>query len=362
MRGDDPSEDYDGGWEKMQEHGHDLGDYILELDEYMHEATKPNDTQGHTPAHHGDWNRGRGKRRPTWQLVLEVAESLRAINHVTFSLADLVAGVQRIDPSRARGAIQPVIQGMTLNATGGPLQPCGKVLMRVQQGWYRLLSGDERQRANSHPKPDNPRLAVQPIRSGLLAEDEVKAAVGGYLMSFGAHVHVAWGHERGVDIEARWVVEGTGQVCERQLIEAKGEASLQPQQVNYFLGALGELVQRFEDPDASYGLALPDNPQYRRLVERLPLHARRCLKLTVYFVSRGDNGGLVVRFNHTPPPGGDPDEDKAIADHLTLYDLSMAKEVSLESVRRVLRDRPSGWCHDPQYRNPLLGGDSPPLP
>ena len=42
-----------------------------------------------------------------------------------------------------------------------------------------------------------------------------------------------------------------------------------PQQVNYFLGAIGELTQRMADPDAVYGLALPDNRQYRGLVDRL---------------------------------------------------------------------------------------------
>ena len=31
-----------------------------------------------------------------------------------------------------------------------------------------------------------------------------------------------------------------------------------PQQVNYFVGMLGELVQRMDDVQASYGIALPD--------------------------------------------------------------------------------------------------------
>ena len=40
-----------------------------------------------------------------------------------------------------------------------------------------------------------------------------------------------------------------------------------PQQVNFFLGAIGEPTQRMADPDAVYGLALPDNRQYRGLVD-----------------------------------------------------------------------------------------------
>lgn len=38
---------------------------------------------------------------------------------------------------------------------------------------------------------------------------------------------------------------------------------LQPQRVNYLLGALGELVQRMDDSASTYGLAFPDNRQYR---------------------------------------------------------------------------------------------------
>jgi hypothetical protein len=84
--------------------------------------------------------------RPTWQLVLEQARGLTERGYATFRLADLVANVQQVDPGRARGSIQPVIQGMTLNAGQGPLQPCGKVFMRVGRGWYRLLSDTERAR------------------------------------------------------------------------------------------------------------------------------------------------------------------------------------------------------------------------
>lgn len=34
--------------------------------------------------------------------------------------------------------------------------------------------------------------------------------------------------------------------------------------------AVGELVQRMDDPDARYGLALPNSRQYHGLVDRLP--------------------------------------------------------------------------------------------
>lgn len=76
--------------------------------------------------------------RPTWQLVIEVARRLSAERN-SFRLADIVAGVQQVDASRARTSIQPVVQGMTSNAGRGPQQPCGKVLLRTDHGWYRLL-------------------------------------------------------------------------------------------------------------------------------------------------------------------------------------------------------------------------------
>jgi hypothetical protein len=51
-------------------------------------------------------------------------------------------GVQRLEPDQARTSIQPVVQGMTRNAGRGPQQPCGKVRMRTDQGWDRVLAAD----------------------------------------------------------------------------------------------------------------------------------------------------------------------------------------------------------------------------
>lgn len=88
------------------------------------------------------------------------------------------------------------------------------------------------------PLPAKP----QPAESSgqLLAEDEVKIAVRDHLQGQGYVVKVAWGHEPGIDIDA--IRPG-----DHLLIEAKGEAASHPQQANYFVGALGELVQRFAE-------------------------------------------------------------------------------------------------------------------
>lgn len=140
------------------------------------------------------------------------------------------------------------------------------------------------------------RLSGQPLEAALtetadapaalLSEDEVKHAIKAHLESRGYHVEVKWGRERGIDIEASGPAG-------RLLLEAKGEVASQPQQTNYFIGALGELVQRMTDPQARYGLALPDNAFNRGLVARLPRLAWDRLNLGVYLVSRrGDDYGV----------------------------------------------------------------------
>jgi hypothetical protein len=53
---------------------------------------------------------------------------------------------------------------------------------------------------------------------------------------------------------------------------------------------LGELIQRMDDPEATYAIALPDNRQYRGLVSRLPSLAKRRMTLTVFWVDRTSDG------------------------------------------------------------------------
>ena len=125
-------------------------------------------------------------------------------------------------------------------------------------------------------------------RSGnLLTEDSVKTAVKAYLEGAGWSVTVAWGRNHGVDI-------GAHRDGEHLYLEAKGEATNSAQQANYFIGALGELVQRLRDPTARYGLALPDNQQFRRLAERLPPLAHERLNLVIMFVDRQDKSTITL--------------------------------------------------------------------
>lgn len=99
-------------------------------------------------------------------------------------------------------------------------------------------------------------LPAEPDRH-LLGEDEVKAAVRDHLQRLGYVVKLSWGHERGIDIDAI----GPG---DHLLIEAKGEPVSRPRQVNYFLGALGELVLRFAEPGAKYPTSVGHRAADRR--------------------------------------------------------------------------------------------------
>ncbi len=137
--------------------------------------------------------------------------------------------------------------------------------------------------------------AIQAVPSGndaVLTEDQVKLAVGEYLEQRGYEVEIMWGKARGIDIDAR---SDTGRI----VIEAKGQVdparpNFHQIQGNYFLNALGELIQRIDDSEAEYALALPDEARSRGLVDRLPELARERLRLKVFFVSKTDEG-LAVR-------------------------------------------------------------------
>lgn len=166
--------------------------------------------------------------------------------------------------------------------------PDGKIVNELVEGAAPRASASATTSATSVSPPA---LSNQPPvwvpGQPRVTEDEVKQAMKDLLEADGYRVTVAWGHTRGIDIEA-------ARSGSRLAIEAKGEAPAGPQQHNYFLNALGELVKGIDDPDAEYGLALPDNRQFVGLVERLPALARERLRLRVWLVRR-DGATLRVR-------------------------------------------------------------------
>lgn len=123
-----------------------------------------------------------------------------------------------------------------------------------------------------------------------LTEDQVKEALEAMLRNEGWRVGTHWGRAHGIDIDAH-------RGAERLVIEAKGEGSRQAMRVNFFLGALGELLQRMDSPDASYGLALPAHRQFAGLVSRLPAWVRARLNLRFYLVRPAPDGYEVGVFS-----------------------------------------------------------------
>jgi len=110
-----------------------------------------------------------------------------------------------------------------------------------------------------------------------MTEDEVKAAMKSTLEGCGYEVHVKWGKKSGSDILA--VIGGR-----RLVIETKREGAYRQMLGNYFLNALGEILQRMSDTSASYGIALPAHASYVELVLKLPKRVREALQLDFYFV------------------------------------------------------------------------------
>jgi hypothetical protein len=129
-------------------------------------------------------------------------------------------------------------------------------------------------------------------QSARLQEDGIKKALERWLKANGWRITIAWGKSRGIDIVAirdhmRWV------------IEVKSIGSRPEMRVNFFIGILGEILQRMDDPNAKYSIALPHVSQFRGLWERLPHVAKERTKITALFV---DDEGSVTE---------DPTDDKS---------------------------------------------------
>jgi len=120
-----------------------------------------------------------------------------------------------------------------------------------------------------------------------MSEDQVKTALKTMLERDGWSVQVAWGRARGIDIVA---LRGT----ERWVIECKGTGSIPPMQNNYFVGVIGELMQRMSDERAKHSIAFPDVPKFRRLWSELPAIVKDRLKLSALLVSE-DGTVLEIR-------------------------------------------------------------------
>lgn len=121
-------------------------------------------------------------------------------------------------------------------------------------------------------------------------EETVKQAVASFLESEGYTVAVGKKREHGPDLHAT-TKEGL-----RLVVEAKGEGSLNAMFNNFFLSALGEIVQRWDALTTEYGIAVPAHRKFGRLIEELSDSVRYALRLNFYLVRHGVNQDLDVGF------------------------------------------------------------------
>jgi hypothetical protein len=169
-----------------------------------------------------------------------------------------------------------------------PRQSVNQICRRLSQDGKLRRERGPRGKLVNYCTGDQPKIVQQtdPPKSTSkgLEEDQVKAALKAHLERDGWSVEVAWGRARGIDVVA---LRG----AERWIIECKGAGSLPPMQNNYFVGVIGELMQRMSDERAKHSVAFPDVPKFRRLWSELPLIVKDRLKLSALMV--GEDGGVV---------------------------------------------------------------------
>jgi hypothetical protein len=121
-----------------------------------------------------------------------------------------------------------------------------------------------------------------------LDEEAVKQAVSSFLQGQGYTVAVGKKRERGPDLRAT-TKEGL-----KLVVEAKGEGSLNAMFNNFFLNALGEILQRMNELAAEYGIAMPAHRKFGRLIEELSDSVRYTLRLNFYLVRPASAGVFEV--------------------------------------------------------------------
>lgn len=71
------------------------------------------------------------------------------------------------------------------------------------------------------------------------------------------------------------------------LIEVEGDSSRQKEQA--FYSAIGQLLllMNAEHNNRTYGIAVPDSPEWQYQIDKLPEYIRRLLRMNIYLVSAG---------------------------------------------------------------------------
>jgi len=105
-----------------------------------------------------------------------------------------------------------------------------------------------------------------------------------------AEIHKRWMTEQGISIGAHPRFGRVDIVAEHKsqgihIVEVEGDTSKQKEQALY--SALGQAILLMHEPDGnfSYGLAVPDSPEWEFQMRKIPHYIRSILNLKLYLVS-----------------------------------------------------------------------------
>jgi hypothetical protein len=111
-----------------------------------------------------------------------------------------------------------------------------------------------------------------------ITDKKIKQILEGYLYSLGWETKIAWGLTHGIDVEA-W------NGLNRWIIEVRGSEPLNMLPASSFVSVLGEVLQRMDDPECKYSIALPDLQEFRRLWNRMPSLSKNRIGITALFIN-----------------------------------------------------------------------------
>jgi hypothetical protein len=130
--------------------------------------------------------------------------------------------------------------------------------------------------ANNPTKSTDFRTEMEMANS--LPDKKIKQILEIFLISQGWHPEINWKPNHGIDIEAK-------RENQRWIIEVKSTSLLVQEPVNSFVSVLGKILQRMDDQNNKYSVAMPDTEPFNRLWKRLPLLAKQRTGITALFVN-----------------------------------------------------------------------------
>jgi len=249
-----------------------------------------------------------------WQLLLDCARRLTANGRSPFTRIDLIECVQKAHPETQRRSLDPVIQGMTVNLSGGPPSAAGTPFEQVGRGEFRLRGDAKPGPADTGSPSPEPSNAIDASRWWAW-EGNVQHQIAQHLRVEGWAVlreaDTARG-ERGVDLLAekdstQLAIEVKGYP---ETTYARGPRRGEPKPTSPSLQASHWLANALMTAmklvgDEQYdrvAIGLPDMPRYRSLLRQLSVALVR-LNVDVLLVTEGGDVEFVRAADVGTPPG-----------------------------------------------------------